>query len=43
MIIVKIYGEEGQKTLYSVGAGFIAGAALYSFFSSTLNFGHSKH
>jgi uncharacterized oligopeptide transporter (OPT) family protein len=43
IFIVKIYGEQGQKTLYSLGAGFIAGAALYSFFNSTLNFGRTKH
>jgi uncharacterized oligopeptide transporter (OPT) family protein len=42
MFIVKIYGEQGQKTLYSLGAGFIAGAALYSFFSSTLRMGTPK-
>ena len=36
-IVVRKYKENGQKTLYILGAGFIAGSALYSFFASTLN------
>jgi uncharacterized oligopeptide transporter (OPT) family protein len=39
LAVVKKWGLEGQKTLYILGAGFIAGAALYSFFSSTLKLG----
>ncbi len=39
MLVVRKYGVEGQKTLYILGAGFIAGSALYSFFSSTLKIG----
>ncbi len=35
MIVVKMKGEQGQKTLYILGAGSITGAALYSFFTST--------
>ncbi len=36
VIIQKIYGEKGQHVLYVLGAGFIAGSAIYSFFNSTL-------
>lgn len=42
IIVVKLKGEEGQSTLYIIGAGAIAGAALYSFFTSTLKLGKSK-
>ncbi len=38
-IIIKKYGDLGQSKLYILGAGFITGAALYSFFSSTMNLG----
>jgi len=34
--VVKKYQQEGQEKLYIIGAGLIAGSALYSFFSSTL-------
>jgi uncharacterized oligopeptide transporter (OPT) family protein len=34
--VVKKYKEEGQEKLYILGAGLIAGSALYSFFASTL-------
>lgn len=34
-IILKIKGKEAQDTLYILGAGFLTGAALYSFFTST--------
>jgi len=39
VIVVKMFKEEGQKSLYVLGAGFIAGAAVYSFFTSTLKLG----
>lgn len=39
LITVKRFGEEGQRQLYVLGAGFIAGASLYSFFTSTLKLG----
>ena len=39
LAVVKKWGSEGQRTLYVLGAGFIAGSALYSFFSSTLKLG----
>lgn len=39
IIVVKMKGEEGQNILYILGAGSIAGAALYSFFTSTLQLG----
>ena len=35
-LIIKIRGDEAQKTMYTVAAGFIAGDALYSFFSSII-------
>ena len=35
-------GEEGQSILYILGAGAIAGSALYSFFTSTLQLGKAK-
>lgn len=35
-IIIKVKGQEAQSTLYILGAGFLTGAALYSFFTSTL-------
>jgi uncharacterized oligopeptide transporter (OPT) family protein len=38
-IVLKKYKEEGQSALYVLGAGFIAGAAVYSFFTSTLQLG----
>ena len=39
LITVKRFGEEGRRQLYVLGAGFIAGASLYSFFMSTLKLG----
>ncbi|MGI9275908.1 MAG: OPT/YSL family transporter [Endozoicomonas sp.] len=33
------FGDEGKKKLYVISAGFIAGSAIYSFFSSTLKMG----
>lgn len=39
VLVVKIWKEEGQSSLYVLGAGFIAGAAVYSFFTSTLKLG----
>lgn len=39
VVVVRMKGEEGQSFLYIVGAGTIAGAALYSFFTSTLQIG----
>jgi len=36
-IIERIYGEKAQTPMYITAAGFIAGSALYSFFSSTLS------
>ena len=38
-IVVKIFKEEGQNSLYVLGAGFIAGAAVYGFLTSTLKLG----
>jgi uncharacterized oligopeptide transporter (OPT) family protein len=38
-VIIKKYKEEGQSALYVLGAGAIAGAAIYSFFTSTLKLG----
>lgn len=42
IIVVKMKGEEGQSILYILGAGAIAGSALYSFFTSTLQLGKAK-
>ncbi len=42
VIVVKLKGEEAQSTLYILGAGSIAGAALYSFFTSTLQLGKNR-
>ena len=42
IIVVKMKGEEGQSILYILGAGSIAGSALYSFFTSTLQLGKAK-
>lgn len=39
VVVVKIFKEEGQNSLYVLGAGFIAGAAVYSFFTSTVKLG----
>ncbi|WP_025105340.1 OPT/YSL family transporter [Microbacterium paraoxydans] len=33
-IVLKVRGPESEKTMYTLAAGFIAGDALYSFFSS---------
>ena len=33
-IILRVRGEQSQNTMYTLAAGFIAGDALYSFFSS---------
>lgn len=41
-IAVKLKGEEIRSTLYILGAGSIAGAALFSFFKSTLQLGKIK-
>lgn len=38
-IVVGVFKEQGQKSLYILGAGFIAGAAVYSFFTSTMKLG----
>ncbi len=42
MIVVKTKGEEGQSILYILGAGAIAGSAIYSFFTSTLQLGKKR-
>ena len=42
IVVVRLKGEEGQSTLYILGAGSIAGSALYSFFTSTLQLGKKK-
>jgi uncharacterized oligopeptide transporter (OPT) family protein len=34
-----MYKEKGQNYLFILGAGFIAGAAVYSFFTSTMKLG----
>jgi uncharacterized oligopeptide transporter (OPT) family protein len=34
IILLKVRGPESQNTMYTMAAGFIAGDALYSFFSS---------
>lgn len=39
LAVVKKYGDKGQNFLYVLGAGFIAGATLVSFFRSTLRLG----
>ncbi|WP_308216584.1 OPT/YSL family transporter [Pseudalkalibacillus decolorationis] len=33
-LVLKIRGPEAENTMYTTAAGFIAGDALYSFFSS---------
>lgn len=38
-IYIKIKGEEGRGLLYILGAGAIAGSALFSFFKSTMKLG----
>ncbi|MGF1680005.1 OPT/YSL family transporter [Photobacterium minamisatsumaniensis] len=38
-IVLKMFGEQGKKQLYVLGAGAISGSALYSFFTSTLKLG----
>lgn len=38
-LVVKRFGDNGSQKLYILGAGFITGSALYSFFSSTLKLG----
>lgn len=38
-LVVKRFGDKGGQKLYILGAGFITGSALYSFFSSTLKLG----
>ncbi|WP_447957257.1 OPT/YSL family transporter [Vreelandella sp. EE7] len=38
-LVVKRFGTDGGHKLYILGAGFITGSALYSFFSSTLKLG----
>lgn len=40
--VVRRYGTIGGQRLYVLGAGFITGSALYSFFASTLKLGSSK-
>lgn len=42
LIIIRIFKEEGQNTLYVLGAGLIAGSTLVSFFTSTLSLGKKK-
>lgn len=39
LLVLKKYGDAGQNVLYVLGAGFIAGATLVSFFRSTLRLG----
>ncbi len=39
LLVIKAFKEEGQNVLYVLGAGFIAGATLVSFFRSTLRLG----
>ena len=41
VIVIKWKGEKGQSIMYILAAGSLAGAALYSFFSSTLALGKS--
>ena len=43
IVVLKRFGEQGQNNLYILGAGFITGATLYSFFSSTLSLGKKLH
>jgi uncharacterized oligopeptide transporter (OPT) family protein len=39
IIVLRMYKEKGRSYLFILGAGFITGAALYSFFTSTLSLG----
>jgi uncharacterized oligopeptide transporter (OPT) family protein len=39
VVVLKMYKEKGQNYLFILGAGFIAGAAVYSFFTSTMKLG----
>lgn len=41
-LVLKIKGKESQGMLYILGAGSIAGAALFSFFKSTIKLGKIK-
>lgn len=41
-VVLKKYGDQGQSNLYILGAGFITGAALYGFFSSTMSLGKRR-
>ena len=41
-LVLKIKGKEAQGMLYILGAGSIAGSALFSFFKSTINLGKIK-
>lgn len=38
MIVLKLKGKEAESTLSILAAGFIAGDAIYSFFSSVVKF-----
>ncbi|WP_311945986.1 OPT/YSL family transporter [Halomonas piscis] len=40
LLVVKRFGSTGGHKLYVLGAGFITGSALYSFFYSTLKLGN---
>jgi len=42
LLVLKKMGDKGQDYLYVLGAGFIAGSALVSFFTSTLKLGKPK-
>lgn len=41
-LVLKIKGKEAQGMLYILGAGSIAGSALFSFFKSTIRLGQIK-
>ncbi len=41
-LVIKVRGKEAQGMLYILGAGSIAGAAIFSFFKSTLKLGNIK-
>lgn len=42
LLVLRKMGDKGQDYLYVLGAGFIAGSALVSFFTSTLKLGKPK-
>ncbi len=41
-VVLKVKGKEANTTLYILGAGFLTGAALHSFFTSTLKLATPK-